>query len=408
MSSAVRRSPAPLTWGTTLALGLISALGPLSTDLHLPALPDVSHQLEASSAAAAATVSVCIAGFALGQLIIGGFADKYGRRRPTLVCLVAFTLLSAGCALAPSIEVLLGLRFLLGFFGAGGVVTTRAAVRDHAQGAAAAKLYSQLAMIAMVTPVLAPVLGGQVLRFTSWRGLFWALTAIGAALVVLAAVKMKESLPPERRTPAGHSQVKLLARVARHPGFGQHLLLAVCQGVVLYSYLTMSSLFLQDEYDVSPQGYSLIVAGVGVGMFCSHYVNTTVGPRFGPLNVLTASVCLYFAGCVLLTTAVLTHAPLPFVVAALVFTLPAMSPSMPSNMAIGMVPFGAAAGTAAALLGSAQQVAGSVVPSIAAQIGTNGAVMVLAMLAGATVALAQVWLVVRPALLRGPRPVFSH
>lgn len=393
-------------WGT-IALGLLSTLGPLSTDLHLPGLPEIARSLDTSDAAVAATISVCIAGFALGQLVIGGISDRFGRRGPTITCIGLFAVTGALCALAPTIEVLLAVRFFQGFFGAGSVVTTRAAVRDHAKGAAAAKLYSQLAMVAMVAPVLAPVLGGQVLRFTSWRGLFWVFTGISVALLLLAVVAMKESLPPERRRRAGTGQWRTMWRVLRHPGFAPYLVLAVCQGIVLFSYLTMSSVFLQTEYDVSAQGYSMIVGTVGAGMMLAHSVNVRFAPRWGALNTLTGSVVCYFSGCVLLTTTVLLDAPLWLVVVAMVLTLPSLSPSMPNNMALALVPFGAAAGAASALLGSAQQIAGAVVPSIAVHVGSSGTVMAVTMLIGATIALLQLFGTVRPALRMGPHPDFD-
>ena len=138
-----------------------------------------------------------------------------------------------------------------------------------------------------------------------------------------------------------------------------------------------------------------------------HLVNIWVAPRWGPLNMLTASVVGYFAGSVLLAVAVMVHAPLPFVIVALLVTLPSLSPSMPNNMAIALVPFGAAAGTASALLGSTQLLAGAVFPTIAIQVGGSGTAMALSMLIGATIGVTQVFAIVRPALRRGPRPDFE-
>ncbi|MBM9461223.1 multidrug effflux MFS transporter [Nocardioides sp. zg-536] len=397
-----------VTLGVTVTLGLLAGLGPLSTDMHLPGLPEIADALETTDAAAASTVTVGFAGLALGQLLVGGLTDRFGRRRPALVCLALFVLASVACALAPSIEVLLVARFLQGVFGAGSVVAARASVRDLAQGPAASRLYSQLAMISMFAPVIAPLLGGQVLAFTSWRGIFATLGVLAAALLLLASVKMPESLAAEHRRRAdGPGQLRVMGQVLRHRGFAQHLVLAVCQGVILVSYLTMSALFLRAEHGVGSQQYSLIFATSGAGMVLGHVVNMRLVPRFGSLNMLTFSVTAAFTSCSLLCLAVFTHAPLPVVLVPLCLTLPLLTPSMPNNMALALVPFGTAAGTASALLGASQQVAGAVVPSLAVQVGSSGAVMATTMLLAAGVGLVQVWGVVRPALRRGDVPDFS-
>lgn len=398
MTSA-QTSTARVGLGTTLTLGVLAAMGPLATDLHLPGLPEIAESLGTTEAAAAATVTLCFAGFALGQLVVGGVGDRYGRRRPTLICLTCFALTGVLCATAPTIEVLLVARFFQGFFGAGSVVCARAAVRDLAKGAAAASLFSQLSMVTMIAPVLAPLLGGQVLRFTSWRGLFWVFTGLCVALLALAAFKLRESLPPERRH-AGGGQLRLMGAVLRHPGFGQHLVLSLCQGMILFSYLTMSSLFLQGEYDLSAQAYSWIFAAISVGMLLGHFVNVRVVPSWGAVNMLTASVVGYFIGSITLMLAVVFHAPLPLVVLALLITLPALSPSMPNNMALALIPFGAAAGTASALLGSTQLLAGAFFPTIAVQFGSSGLIMAGTMLAGATIGVVQIFVVVRPSLAK--------
>lgn len=393
--------------GLAWLLGILGAMGPLSTDMHLPGVPDLAASLDTTDALAAATVPVCFAGFALGQLVVGGLTDRWGRRRPILVCLALFTLTGALCALAPTIEMLLVVRFFQGVAGAGTLVAVRAAVRDHATGTAASKLYSQMSMVSMLAPIFAPLLGGQVLRFTSWRGLFWAFTLISALLFVLALVKFRESLPPERRR-AGGGHARLLLRVLRHPGFGQHVALALCQGVILFSYITMSSLYLRDSHGLGPQQYSLVYALNGAGMVLSHFVNSRFVTRWGALNTLTGSVIGYSIGCTMLLASVVTHAPLPLVICSLFVVMTSLTASMPNNMALSLVPFGAAAGTASALLGASQQAAGAVVPPLALAIGTSGLVMALTMFVAAVLGLVQVLAVVRPALRSGQeRPAFE-
>lgn len=389
----------------TLMLGLLSAIGPLSSDMHLPGLPQMAESLNTSDALVASTVTVAFAGFAVGQLIVGGISDRFGRRGPLMVCLALFTLSGAACAMAPSIEFLLVARFIQGLCGAGGVVSSRAAVRDYAQGSASAKLYSQLAAVAMIAPVVAPILGGLTLQVTTWRGLFWALTAISFAIQVAAFFLFRESLPPEKRQ-RGKGQIRLMWRVVRHRGFGPHLVMCVCQGTVLVSYLTMSSLFYQREYGVQPQTYSYIFAAGAAGMMLGHMVNIRIGSRWGALAMLTRSATTYWLSSIGLLIAIAAHAPLWLVIVLLWLTVMALAPSMSSNMALAMIPFGAAAGTASALLGATQQMAGAVFPSVAVGAGSSGTVMAATMVAASTVAVIQVYAFVRPSIKRGDRVSF--
>jgi len=370
-------------------------MGPLATDLQLPALPELARSLHTSDAMAAATVTICFAGFALGQLIVGGLSDRYGRRAPIVICLTVFTISGAACAFAPSIGWLLAARLLQGISGAGVQVTVRATIRDHAHGSASARLYSQISMVSMTAPILAPLIGGAVLQLTSWRGLFWVFTVISAVLLVVAVTTVKESLPPERRLAPG-GQLRTLVRVSRHHGFGQYLVFSMCQGIILFTYVSMGSLVLQGDYDISAQTYSYLFAINGLGMVLGHFINARVVHRWGSLNTLTGAIIGYTAGTLLLTFSVLSHAPLFFVAASLFLILGSTAISMPNNMALAMLPFGGAAGAAVSLLGATQQLAGAIIPSVAASIGTSGRVMSATMLIAALVGVVQIFGVVRP------------
>lgn len=392
-TAAVRSIPLRLT----LTLGLLSAMAPLATDLQLPAVPQLAASLHTSNASAAATVSVFFGAFAIGQLVVGGLSDRFGRRRPMLVSLVLFAFSGALCAVAPNIGVLLAMRVLQGLAGAGTVVCVRASVRDYAAGHAAARLYSQLATVSMTAPIVAPLLGGALLHFMSWRGLFWVLGGFSVVLVALAYAMVEESLPPERRR-IGGGHVRVLARVLRHPGFGQHLVLSVCQGAILVSYLSMSAIALHDDYGVGAQTYSYLFAINGAGLVTAQALNSRLAVRVGPLTMLTISIVGYTIGTSLLVTAFLAHAPLVLVASSLFVTLSTMTISVPNNMALAMVPFAAEAGSAVALLGATQQLAGAVIPSVAAVIGTSGRVMATTMWLAAITGFVQIFVVLRPRL----------
>src|SRR2546421_8590621 len=184
-------------------LGALSAFGPLSIDMYLPALPSLSRDFGTGASQAQLTLSACLLGLALGQTIAGPISDALGRRRPLLVGLTAYALVSLLCVVAPSVFVLVGLRFVQGCAGAAGIVIARAIVRDLHSGEALARFFSLLMLVNGLAPILAPLFGGLLLRFTSWRGVFIVLAVIRALLLLAAATGLGETLPPDRRQSGG-------------------------------------------------------------------------------------------------------------------------------------------------------------------------------------------------------------
>jgi len=157
--------------GVVVVLGALSAFGPLSLDLYLPGLPGLADGLHAGASAAQLTLTACLLGLAAGQLLSGPWSDAVGRRRPLLVGVAAYVAASLACAVAPSVGTLIGLRFVQGLAGAAGIVVSRAIVRDLRSGAAAARLFAGLLAVNGLAPILSPILGGQLLHHTDWRGL---------------------------------------------------------------------------------------------------------------------------------------------------------------------------------------------------------------------------------------------
>ena len=187
----------------TIVLGMLSAFGPLSLDTYLPGLPDLQRDFSTSASQAQLTLSACLLGLAAGQLVAGPLSDRFGRHRPLLVGIGLFALMSFLCALAPSIEILIGIRFLQGAAGGSGIVIARATVRDLHEGTAAARFFSRLMLVNGLAPILAPVLGGQLLKVTDWRGVFVVLGFIGIGLFLIAAILLPETLAEDRRQPGG-------------------------------------------------------------------------------------------------------------------------------------------------------------------------------------------------------------
>jgi DHA1 family bicyclomycin/chloramphenicol resistance-like MFS transporter len=177
-----------------VVLGAVQAIGPLSIDMYLPAFPQLARGLQTSASQVQLTLTACVAGLALGQLLIGPLSDRFGRRRPLITAMATYALASALCSLAPTVAVLIGLRFVQGLAGAGGMVIASAVVRDLRSGAAAVRLFSSLMLVMGLAPILAPLAGAQVLTVSSWRGIFLALGLLSLLIAALVALGLPETL----------------------------------------------------------------------------------------------------------------------------------------------------------------------------------------------------------------------
>src|SRR5579859_5970925 len=216
--------------GLVILLGALSAFGPMSIDMYLPAFPVISTHYRAPASQVQLTLTACLAGLALGQLLYGPMSDALGRRRPLYGGMVAYALASAACVVAPSITVLVGLRLVQGFGGAAGIVIARAVVRDMYSGVAAARYFSLLMVVNGLAPMLAPLLGSAIMRYGSWPGVFVVLAGYGLALLAGTAFGLPETLPPERqRSGRSADTVRTFARLSRDRAFIGY---ALCGGLV--------------------------------------------------------------------------------------------------------------------------------------------------------------------------------
>jgi len=268
-------------------LGSVCTIGPFSTDLYLPALPTVAADLGASSSSIALTVTTFLLGLALGQLLAGPLSDTYGRRRPLLVGLIVFTAASLVCALTPSAGVLVVVRLVQGLAGASGIVIANAVVTDYSRGRQAARLLSRLALVSGLAPIVAPLVGAQLLRVTSWRGIFVLLTGLGILLFAAVALGLRESLPREQRQARGATQtlrtMGMLSRDLRFMGLASTSALAC---VAFFAYLAASSFVYQDLYGASPVLFSLLFATNAIGMLTVSQLNHRLLGRFSPRQLL--------------------------------------------------------------------------------------------------------------------------
>ncbi len=367
-----------------LVLGALSAIGPLTIDAYLPALPQLSADMGATDSQAQLTITGLLVGLGLGQLLVGPLSDVVGRRKPLLVGLAAHILTSLLCALAPSITMLAVTRTLQGLCGAAVAVVSMAMVRDLFSGVQAAQLLSRLMLVVGVAPILAPSLGSALLTFTSWRGIFVALAATGVALFVLALVALPETLPVVRRQPANVGATLRAYRVLLTDRlFVVMVLVAGLMFATLFGYISGAPFILQELYGLSPQQFGLAFSANTIGMIALTQLNPLLVKRYTPVQVLMASIAISAAGSVaLLATAVTGFGGLLGFMVPLFFIVSAAGLSFPNAPAIALNRHGEAAGTASALLGSAQFVIGGLIAPLVGALGNGTPVPMAAVILG--------------------------
>jgi MFS transporter, DHA1 family, multidrug resistance protein len=369
-----------------LVLGALSALGPLTIDTYLPALPQLSAELGATDVQAQTTITGLLVGLGLGQLVLGPLSDAFGRRRPLLAGLTAHAAASLLCALAPSITMLAVTRTLQGVAGAAVAVVAMAMVRDLFSGNRAAQVLSRLVLVIGVAPILAPSFGSALLEFTSWRGIFVVLAGIAALLLVMAYVLLPETLPPARRIPASlRSSLHAYAGLFRDPTFLVLVAVSALLFATLFAYISGSPFILQNLYGLTPQEFGLAFSANAVGLIIATQINPVLLRRFAPVRILAVAAVAAFLGSVALVVTTMTGfgglagflVPLSVLIAAIGF-------SFPNAPAVALSRHGATAGTAAALLGSAQFTVGGLVAPLVGALDNGTAVPLAAVMASTT------------------------
>ena len=368
-------------------LGALSAIGPLSIDMYLPALPKLTHDLSASASLVQLTLTACLVGLAAGQMVAGPISDLWGRRRPMFAGAIIYTVASLLCVVAPSVQTLIGLRLVQGAAGAACIVISRAVVRDLHDGPAAARFFSLLMLVNGVAPVAAPVLGAQVLRFTSWRGVFVVLAVMGA-LMAASVLGLRETLPPSDRHAGGlRSSLRTFAELCTDRVFMGYALAGGLAFAAMFAYIAGSPFVLQNIYGLSPQAYSLIFGVNSLGIVAFGQVSGWLSGRFPMRTLLATGLAISLLGGVLLLLAVFTGLGLPGVLAALFLVVSAIGLTMPNSVALaltGRPPN--MAGSASALFGLAQYVVGAAAAPLVGLAGSESAVPMAIVIAGSAAA----------------------
>jgi MFS transporter, DHA1 family, multidrug resistance protein len=389
-----------------LVLGFLAALGPLTIDMYLPALPAITDDFSVTAAAVQLTLTGTLVGLALGQLLIGPLSDAVGRRVPLLAGIGVHLLASVLCVIAPNLATLGGLRLLQGLGAAAAAVVAMAMVRDLFSGFAAAKLFSRLMLVVGVAPILAPTIGGQTLQFTSWRGVFVVLVVAAAAILVATAVVLPETLSAERRRNGGIAgTVRDYGRLLTDRVYVGLILVAGLAMAALIAYVSGSSYVLQEGFGLTEQQFAYVFAGGAVGLIGATQLNVRLLRSWTPQQILAGALVAGLGfGLVLLALAVTKVGGLLGILLPLWLVLAMVGLAMPNAPALALSRHGEAAGTAAALLGAVQFGVGALAAPLVGVLGVGAVAMAVVVFGGMLAATLVFFVVVRPHRLPVEQP----
>lgn len=382
-----------------IVLGALVALGPFTIDLYLPAFPMLADSLQTSEAAVQLTLTGTILGFAIGQLLIGPLSDALGRKRPLLLTTSIHIIASLACALAPNVEVLAAARFLQGIGAAGSGVVAMAMVRDMYSGHAMVKAYSRMALVSGLAPIIAPVLGSQLLLVTDWRGVFGFLLVYGVTMLLVASLVLRETRPRSVREADPNrgqawARYKVVFTDRRFVGF---VLIGGFNFSGLMAYLSSSTFLFQDVYGFSQQQYGLLFAVNSVAVIIGTQTTGRLARSVGPQWILAGSTALMLVSGATIFGLHALGAGLVGVLVPLWFFVLGAGLSFPAIQVLALAEHAAEAGTAASLLGAVNFGASAAIPPIIGILGsTSAATMAIVMISCAAGSIIVLWTVVRP------------
>ncbi|WP_145412822.1 multidrug effflux MFS transporter [Paenibacillus xylanexedens] len=335
-----------------LILGTLSAFGPLSLDMYLPALPTLADEFGSSTSYAQLSLTACMIGLALGQLLAGPLSDVRGRRMPLIAGLVLYTIASILCLISPSMGSFVVLRFIQGLAGAAGIVIARAVVRDVYEGPELTRFFSLLMLINGVAPIAAPIIGGQILTYTSWRGVFILLSLIGVLALLAVIFGLGETLPAQKRSSGGLKQTLLtFGSIARNRRFMGYALTQGFAAAGMFAYISGSPFVLQKIYGVSPQMFSICFAINGLGIILASQIAGRLAGKVSETRLLIAGLLIAAVGGTSLLIAILAGGGLISVLIPLFMVVSSVGLINTASFALAMADQAKSAGSASALIG---------------------------------------------------------
>jgi DHA1 family bicyclomycin/chloramphenicol resistance-like MFS transporter len=386
-----------------ILLGGLSALGPLAIDMYLPSFPAISRELSASPSAVQLTVALYFVGLAIGQAFYGPLSDRFGRRRPLLVGLLLFIMGSIGCAYAHNVAALIGLRLIQALGGCAAMVITRAVVRDLFDARDSMHILSLLMLVMGVAPILAPLVGGQLLIHFGWRAVFWVIAAGGALGFVAVQALLPDSLHDDHRTRHTPGEVvRIYGTLMRDRAYMAQVLAGGLSIAGMFAYIAGSPFVFIDLYHVPAERFGLFFGSNALGLITASQINGRLSRRTTPAAVLRVVIPVAMAASLVLLVATVTgRGGFPGIVVPLFVFVSSLGFILPNTTVLAMDHHGRVAGSASALYGVFQFGLGAVAGGLVGLLN-NGTALPL----GAVIALCGVTAFIAHAA--APRPRAAH
>lgn len=378
-------------------LGALTALGPFTIDLYLPAFPALEESLGVSEAQVQLTLAGTTLGFALGQLLVGPFSDKFGRRMPLILATALHIASSIGAALSTDITTLGLFRVLMGVGAAGGGVVAMAMVRDLFSGYAMVRMFSRMALVNGLAPILAPVIGSQLLLVMAWPGIFVFLACYGSLVIIAALFLIRETLPAEKRSQGSQTIRQRYGALFKDRIFVGLLIIAGMNFGGLFTYLSASPFLFQKVFGFSAQEYGLIFGINSLGIVAGVQTSARLIRRVPPQWILAFASAWMFLMSLLIVLFDVLGFGLWGVLVPLWFYILGTGFMFPCVQVLALASHGAQAGTAASLLGASTFLAAGLISPVVGWLGLESATPMGALQAACIlVAMAALWLIVRP------------
>ncbi len=361
--------------GLALLLGVFSALGPFTIDMYLPSFPEIAEDFKTRASLVQLSLTACLLGLGLGQIVMGALSDVHGRRKPLLISMILYFISSLALAFVPNISLFIVLRFIQGVSASAGLVISRAIVRDLYSGHELTKFFSVLMLVSNLGPLVAPVAGSGVIAFMSWQGVFITLALIGALLVLLTVWKLEETLPQEKRAPSQFTQTirnfTSLLKDRRFMGY------ALAQGIMVagvFAYVSGTPFIYQQIYGASPQLFAMLFGSNGISLIIGSQLVGRLSHRISERQFLLLGLLLSCLSSLAVLIVVFLHGPLFALVIPLFFFVGSIGITATASFSLAMDSVGHIAGSASALLGLGPFLLGAITSPLVGIAGEDTAV----------------------------------
>ena len=340
--------------GWLMLMGALTAIGPISIDMYLPAFPEMAANLGATGSQVERTLAAYLIGMAGAQLIYGPLADRFGRKPPLYGALIVYILASAGCALAPTVEFLTVCRVVQAMGGAAGMVISRAVVRDHYSTQEAARALSMLMLVMGIAPILAPLVGAQVLTLAGWRGIFAVITLAGIALLIAVSRIMVESLPHEKQVALSWGHIfRTYWGLIRHRRFVAFALSGGMGSATMFAYIVASPRLFIEYFGVSPQSYGFIFGFNALSLIVGSQVSARLLKTHRPEKLLPwALLAMMSAGLSALALILVGWITMPLIMLCMMSFMFTQGFVGPNSAAMALSDQGRQLGSASAMMGT--------------------------------------------------------